>query len=99
MVLGLYIVRQIKSVLLSDVIKHRFIISDLINLVDSWSDAIGMLDIILSIILHIGSHAVMPRLESNMLSLSLPECVYMYTLLYCMVIALFTLKPAISSTD
>lgn len=61
------------------------------------SDETGWLDICLGIVLCVGSYIVMPKLEA-MFSLSLPEGVYMYSLLYCAIIALFTLKPAISST-
>lgn len=61
------------------------------------SDEAGMMDVLLGIVLCIGSHVVMPQLEA-MLSLALPQSISLYSYVYCLVLVVFTLKPAISST-
>ncbi len=94
--IALYLLKQLKSTSLLSDIKHYRMLRNLLSNLGQLADAVVILDIVLSVILCVGSYIVMPPLEAK-LSLDLSKATGLYSLIYCLVLVVFTLKPDISS--
>ena len=94
--IALYLLKQLKSTSLLSDIKHYRMLRNLLSNLGQLADAVVILDIVLSVILCVGSYIVMPQLEAK-LSLDLSKATGLYSLIYCLVLVVFTLKPDISS--